>query len=131
MDSGIYALLIRCPGCKIRVGALGEISVPAGFCVYIGSAQKNMEKRIARHMRREKRKRWHIDYLLECATVIEHHEVQAPRECEERVAMAMQDRCAYIPKFGASDSRAHSHLFIGEKDVLWKETISLMQRCVG
>jgi sugar fermentation stimulation protein A len=129
MDSGIYALLIRCPPCKINVGALGEIQIPAGFCVYIGSAQKNMEARISRHLRKNKTLRWHIDFLLTRASVVGHVEIQAPKSCEESIALALQRDYGYIKGFGASDSRAKSHLFIGEKENLWNATISLMKRC--
>ena len=49
---------------RVAVGRLGEFVFPAGHYVYSGSARRNFEARIARHLRAEKTLRWHIDYLL-------------------------------------------------------------------
>ena len=49
---------------RIRVGRLGRFLFPAGRYVYTGSAKRNLEARIARHLRKEKALRWHIDWLL-------------------------------------------------------------------
>nr|AAZ32481.1 hypothetical protein [uncultured euryarchaeote Alv-FOS1] len=128
-DSGIYALLIRCDGVTIRVGALGELQFDRGYYVYIGSAQRNMQKRIARHMRSDKKIKWHIDYLLQHARVVDVHTVSAPKNCEEFVAIELGKKYRYVPGFGASDSHAKSHLFTGIRDNLWNDAISLMRRC--
>jgi Uri superfamily endonuclease len=48
----------------IQVGRLGLCTFAAGRYVYTGSAKRNFEARIARHLRSEKKLRWHIDYLL-------------------------------------------------------------------
>ena len=48
----------------IEVGRLGVCRFPAGVYVYTGSAKRNLEARIARHCRKDKTLRWHIDYLL-------------------------------------------------------------------
>jgi len=128
-DSGIYALLIHCPGCRIRVGALGELEFAAGYYVYIGSAQRNMNQRIERHKRREKKMRWHIDYLLQCARIVDVHSVVAPKECEEWVARKLAETHKFVKGFGASDSHAPSHLFYGPKEHLWNDVISVMKRC--
>jgi len=100
---------------RVAVGRLGAFEFPAGRYVYTGSARRNLEARIARHLRKEKTLRWHIDYLLAVP--------QAHVTCVERSA---QLECALnqatagtvlIPGFGASDCRAGcgSHLkFLGE-----------------
>jgi len=46
------------------IGRLGTFNIPAGQYIYTGSAKKNMEKRIARHLKHDKNLKWHIDYLL-------------------------------------------------------------------
>jgi len=48
----------------IVIGKLGTYHFPAGNFVYTGSAKRNIDARIARHLRAEKTLRWHIDYLL-------------------------------------------------------------------
>jgi Uri superfamily endonuclease len=49
---------------QIQVGRLGRFMFPAGRYVYTGSAKRNLEARIERHLRQEKRLHWHIDWLL-------------------------------------------------------------------
>jgi Uri superfamily endonuclease len=49
---------------RCRIGSLGTFAFPAGTYRYTGSAKRALEARIARHLRREKRLRWHVDYLL-------------------------------------------------------------------
>ena len=44
---------------------MGEVSFKEGDYIYIGSAKGCLETRLQRHLRKEKRIFWHIDYLLE------------------------------------------------------------------
>ena len=131
VDSGIYFLLIHLDrSVSIPVGALGEVEFPEGYYLYVGSAQRNMRKRIERHLRREKRKRWHIDYLLEVAEVVEHIAFPLPKRCEEEIAMNLGEKFHFVHGFGASDSRAKSHLFLGGREDLLSEAITLAERCM-
>lgn len=67
---GIYVLVIRVrENIKKQVGRLGEVHFEKGFYLYIGSAQRNLERRIFRHLLKDKKKFWHIDYLLEDSNV--------------------------------------------------------------
>lgn len=95
---------------RLAIGRLGEFDFPAGDYVYTGSAKRNFEARIARHLRREKALRWHIDYLL-----------TAPGVTVLEVARSDSGECALnqatkgevvVPGFGASDCLAGcgSHL---------------------
>jgi Uri superfamily endonuclease len=60
-----YQLLIDVSAPLRRViGRLGEFDFPAGRYVYTGSATRNIDARIARHLRPGKTLRWHIDYLV-------------------------------------------------------------------
>ena len=49
---------------KITIGKLGTFLFLKGKYVYTGSAKKNMDKRITRHLSKDKKLRWHIDYFL-------------------------------------------------------------------
>lgn len=70
IESGVYQLVIGLERTTIVVvGALGEHEFPRGTYVYTGRASKWLNKRVARHLRPEKRLRWHIDYLLEHARI--------------------------------------------------------------
>ncbi|MDP1659223.1 MAG: GIY-YIG nuclease family protein [Methylotenera sp.] len=95
---------------RLSIGKLGAFDFPAGQYVYTGSAQRNIKARIARHLRREKMLKWHIDYLLASpqASIIKVMQYAIP-ECE------MNQRTAgriLIAGFGSSDCHAGcgSHL---------------------
>ena len=63
---GVYVLLVSvCRQIIVDIGKLGAVTFRKGFYAYVGSDQNNLEKRIARHLRRNKRIFWHIDYLLD------------------------------------------------------------------
>ena len=50
---------------NLQVGKLGKFIFPVGSYVYTGSAKKNIDKRIERHLSKKKNLHWHIDYLLD------------------------------------------------------------------
>lgn len=94
----------------LRIGRLGRFLFPAGRYVYTGSAKRNPEARIARHLRQEKTLRWHIDWLLSAPGVgVVSVRRSGERECtlNQRVAGSI-----VVPGFGASDCRnaCGSHL---------------------
>lgn len=60
-----YQLFIRLTDSQqLQIGKLGLFDFPAGCYVYTGSARVNIDARISRHLRSDKKLRWHIDYLL-------------------------------------------------------------------
>jgi Uri superfamily endonuclease len=61
---GCYQLFLKITE-KLDLGveALGNISFPAGVYIYTGSQQKNLMKRLIRHVALHKKRFWHIDYL--------------------------------------------------------------------
>lgn len=68
-SGGVYTLLLFLPKeVTLDIGKLGKQRFPSGHYTYTGSALGNgatcLKHRIARHLRKEKRKFWHIDYLL-------------------------------------------------------------------
>jgi len=109
---GTYALIVQVPfDIEISVGTLGRRSFPAGYYVYVGSAMGGVEKRIGRHLRREKKVRWHIDYLLMRARVVDVIVAEGRGEC--RAARSLAKRLRPIEGFGSSDCDCSSHLFYG------------------
>ncbi len=112
MNSGIYILLLYLPESrKIKIGALGSLQFKKGFYIYIGSAQKNLRKRIERHMRKKKTKRWHIDYLLSYSEIRQIFVKNCKKKCEEETAKKLEKNFPFIENFGSSDTNAKSHLF--------------------
>ncbi len=111
---GIYCLVINVSkNIEMKIGALGRIKFKKGNYVYVGSAQNNVEKRIARHFSKNKKIRWHIDYLLANPSVKIKKAVykKAGKEQECKIACFLNKFEEPIKGFGCSDCSCHSHLF--------------------
>jgi len=113
---GTYILLIWLDNdIQIEVGKLGRIEFRRGYYAYVGSAfgPGGLYARINRHLRKLKRKFWHIDYLLEYASVKEAIIIANNKKLECIIAKKLLNAgLKYIPRFGSSDCNCVSHLFI-------------------
>ena len=111
---GIYILLIKI-NAKIqeKIGSLGRIEFDKGIYAYVGSAQNNLEKRIQRHKAKNKKVRWHIDYLLnnKSLKILKVFYKKAGKEEECKIAKKLSKTGKIIPNFGCSDCECESHLF--------------------
>ncbi|WP_263769206.1 GIY-YIG nuclease family protein [Propionivibrio soli] len=106
-----YQLLIEVAvPVTVRVGCFGTFEFPAGQYVYTGSAMRNLEARVKRHLATEKRLRWHIDFLL-AAPGVRICEVRRFVEAECTVNERTKGEVV-VAGFGASDCRHRcgSHL---------------------
>jgi Uri superfamily endonuclease len=111
---GIYVLIIRVnKDINVNIGALGKIAFKKGLYAYVGSAQTNLEQRIKRHLRKEKRKHWHIDYLLdnEATKIIKVLFKKANKTEECKTAKTISEKNKPTPNFGSSDCNCKSHLY--------------------
>lgn len=123
MDKGIYCLVFHNPACTVVVGALGEIAFHNGWHVYVGSALgtgglKRLERHIALAEHKDKRPKWHVDYLLTGKNFPLRYAVSAttPLRLECILASALGGDC--VPAFGCSDCACTSHLFFRQTDPL-------------
>ena len=113
MDTGVYiAVLFVAKNLKIRVGRLGRFRFRQGLYFYVGSAQRNLSKRLERHSRKKKALHWHIDYLSAKAEMLGAITIDGPRELECQLAKKLGRMFDLtVPGFGASDCRCGGHLF--------------------
>ncbi|MEA3348596.1 MAG: GIY-YIG nuclease family protein [Pseudomonadota bacterium] len=106
-----YSLYIKIEETQIiTVGRFGSFKFISGNYIYSGSARRNLLARVNRHLRKEKKLRWHIDYLLNAPTVdIVKVLVSTVSECE---LVAASGGSVLVSGFGASDCRSGcgSHL---------------------
>lgn len=122
-DKGIYLLLFNIKNKeKIRIGGLGEYIFKKGYYIYVGSAMNNLTKRIQRHLRKHKKLRWHIDYLL---SKVQNLKVIPIRtflkwECEIAEKLSFLSDEIFFG-FGVSDCKCKSHLFYFFQNPLEKE----------
>lgn len=116
---GCYVLVIKLKkDMFIKTGRLGKIFFRKGFYVYVGSAMNNLEQRINRHLRRNKKTHWHIDYLLRHGEIkhVFYRESSKKEECN--IANKLMKVLSMIPGFGCSDCSCKSHLFFGDERVI-------------
>jgi len=113
LDSGVYiAVLYMSKDRLIRVGKLGRLHFRKGIYFYVGSAQRNLSKRLERHSKKKKALRWHIDYLSVKAKVLGAITIAGPRELECQLARKLSGMFEVpVPGFGVSDCRCGGHLF--------------------
>jgi Uri superfamily endonuclease len=127
---GLYVLVIEVQMLTpLDIKSVGSHILEPGTYVYVGSAMgsgsTSLEKRLARHFRKEKKTHWHVDHLLR-STGGPKSAVWA--ESSEHSECLLVNALANLPSFspasngfGASDCRAgcYSHLlkYVGASDV--------------
>jgi len=125
---GIYVLIIQVgKDVNVDVGALGKTAFTKGLYAYVGSAQTNMEQRVKRHLRNEKRKFWHIDYLLDndATKIVKVFFKKASKTEECKTAKVIGKRGEPICGFGCSDCNCKSHLLHIENYRYIQETMQV------
>ena len=125
-DSGVYTLIIELTReSVIAVGQLGSHRFPKGFYAYTGSALGmrgglSLKGRVGRHLSSEKRKRWHLDYLLNSRSTeivaVVYSETHSRMECMiSKNLEGLEDAINIVEGFGSSDCRrgcqSHLHYF--------------------
>jgi Uri superfamily endonuclease len=118
---GTYTLLLHVKKqVTVTVGSLGKQTFPVGHYSYTGSAMgkgASLKNRISRHLRKEKRCFWHIDYILENENVsveaVVAAETSQKMECEinQHIRTGIGGK-VQVKGFGASDCQKEcgSHL---------------------
>ncbi len=119
---GVYTLIIWVPSeTRIDVGQKGSCRFPRGYYAYTGSARGkgalSLGGRVLRHLRRDKKKHWHIDYLLSAGdvAVVAAVSAQTNDKMECPINRHLRDRLQakiVVAGFGSSDCsrRCGSHL---------------------
>ena len=120
LNKGVYCLIIRLARKqRIDIGKLGAFDFPAGFYVYVGSAQNNLKLRIDRHLRQKKKLHWHIDYLLRQGKIISVslYEGFKYMECvlNHKVG-GIKNAAIPVIGFGSSDCLCDAHLHFFRKN---------------
>jgi len=96
------------------VGQLGEVSFKKGDYIYIGSAKGCLEARLRRHLKKDKKIYWHIDYLLkdERTQISQIWIILKSIECETAEVFYRNLFTEIVRKgFGSSDYKCETHLF--------------------
>ena len=111
---GTYAVVILSKDwLRLRIGKLGIHDFPPGYYVYVGSALAGLHGRLKHHLKSEKQLHWHIDYLLQQATVAQIWCAlgEDRLECTWNAILAeLPGAAPIVPGFGSSDCRCYTHL---------------------
>ena len=109
---------------KIRVGKLGEVAFKKGDYLYIGSAKGCLDARLRRHLKKDKKSFWHIDYLLKNrrTQISKIWVILESIECEIAEVFCRNPITEIVRKgFGSSDCKCVTHLFyIKDKEKIEK-----------
>jgi Uri superfamily endonuclease len=114
-DEGVYILLVRLDKThKIKPGRLPEADYERGAYLYVGRAKTGLRARVKRHLRKEKKLFWHIDYLLQRGKITDIW-IRRDHTSECATAGDIRNSRPVTPKliqgFGSSDCRCAGHLF--------------------
>jgi len=111
---GTYCLVFKIDSITFSVRSGKRFKLQDGYYIYVGSAfgSGGIDRRVERHLRREKKKHWHIDYIttddsFKAIEVLKFYGVQA--ECQ--IASFLNSFGEPVLGFGASDCSCPSHLF--------------------
>jgi len=124
---GSYVLFIKLKrDSKIRISKFGLIDFPKGFYCYVGSAMGksvNLGNRLKRHFRKDKKKKWHIDYLLTHPFASIEGVITFPsrKKLECFISKAIEKKADFsVDDFGSSDCdcKGHLHYFNNEKSAV-------------
>ncbi len=113
-NRGSYLVLLEIAAAvAVAVGALGTRVFPAGWYVYAGSARRNLRQRLARHLRRvRKRTHWHLDYLTPRAGKMIGLPIASGENLECGLARGLAGIGGVgVAGFGCSDCSCDSHLY--------------------
>ena len=130
---GTYVLVLKLHWeSVIEVGGLGELTFPAGTCLYCGSAlgPGGLAARIAHHNRFPALPRWHIDYLRFAASPVEVWYAVSDERLEHEWAgflVGIEGVEEAAPGFGSSDCGCASHLFRTDRD----DIFDILSRLAG
>lgn len=123
LNKGVYCLVIaNRKEMELPIGSLGRFIFPEGYYCYVGSAMNNLEARVKRHLSKSKKKKWHIDFLLDKADVIHTRTIETTKRLKCRLNRKVAGLAdSTIKKFGSSDCKCDGHLHYFEMNPLFKK----------
>ena len=127
-EPGVYVLLLFVD-CEREVRTRARcFSLKPGYYVYVGSAGQGLAARLRRYVSKRKKKFWHIDFLLEFASLqdILLKTGFSLGECE--VAGKLATVLVPVDGFGSSDCGCVAHLFRLPDSASLSAILALLQR---
>ncbi len=108
-DPGAYALVIELDRpCRLAIATLAPATLAAGRYLYLGSARGpgGIRARVARHLRRNQPKHWHVDHLTARGRIVRVITAPGGSECALAArALKFESVAPPVAGFGSSDCR--------------------------
>ena len=104
---------------NVKIGKVGQAQIRNALYLYTGSALgrggASLEKRVSRHYRKDKRTRWHVDYLTVRAEITIKNVVclESPRRFECKISQLIiseLDAKPILLHAGSTDCNCDGHL---------------------
>lgn len=129
---GTYILTLEVlESVTVRVGAIGDRLFVPGRYLYVGSAlgPGGLKARLGRHFSREKKCRWHIDYLVANAEIrgAYYRDDGVRLECAWARWLGRHAE-APVAGLGASDCSCSSHLFCAGDEAAFESLAARIEK---
>lgn len=115
-QKGAYILVLELrKDISLNIKALGKVQLAKGMYAYVGSAwgPGGLKARICRHIKKRKKLFWHIDYLTQLDVVEPLVAILfLEQKIESKLAELLSQYFSGIPRFGSTDTKDFSHLFL-------------------
>ncbi len=131
-SGGYVMILCQSEDSMQPIGRLGIVETRKGLYAYVGSALNGLDQRVSRHLRKKKKRFWHIDYLTSAPTVkiCRVLSVNTSSRVECLISQAIKQRLHASPDcegFGSSDCECETHLYRLPYDAPEEATSALWQ----
>jgi Uri superfamily endonuclease len=131
-EPGTYILVLKSnQRASVQIGRWGHLEIQRGYYTYVGSAfgPGGVSARVSRHLREDKSKRWHIDYLREVTVPVSVWYSHDPDHLEHDWATVLSRMTGTVPinGLGCSDCRCDAHLFFSSKKPEFSEFTGIAQ----
>lgn len=125
---GVYVLTIELQASAEIMTLSHTFALSRGFYAYVGSAINNLEARINRHLSHDKKRHWHIDFLLDKAKIRTVFFAQTNVKMECQIADQFSELLS-VAGFGCSDCHCRSHLFYApDLDILTTKALAIFNK---
>jgi len=106
---GSYLLILHLNSPLLLSTRKKKFKLSSGYYIYVGSAMNSLLGRVKHHERRLKKPFWHIDFLLEHASLRMALLIPCLYPLESYLSSRISGQP--VPHFGSTDVKDPSHLF--------------------
>ncbi len=130
-NRGAYLVLLELERRTLISAGAREWELEPGMYIYVGSAMTSLSERVGRHLRYEKKKHWHIDYLRQESRVLAALLLPSDVKMEEELSRFVSKYGEGVKGFGASDCNVDSNLYRIELEAVSEIFYAIAEKLEG